>query len=69
MAIDEKAYVPDHPTVAFRLNNLGSVLRALGDLDEARDHLQRALRILRERLGEDHPTTVRVRNNLASLPT
>ncbi len=47
--------------------NLGSVLKELSDFAGAKDHLERALRILRESLGEDHPTTIMARNNLESL--
>ncbi|HII06093.1 MAG TPA: TIR domain-containing protein, partial [Methanotrichaceae archaeon] len=32
LEIDEKVYGPDHPNVATMVNNLGEVLRALGDL-------------------------------------
>ncbi len=37
---------PDHPRVAIRVNNLGSVLKALGDLQEARKCYERALNIV-----------------------
>jgi hypothetical protein len=43
------------------------VLRALGDLAEARKCFERALKIFRDRLGENHPSTMTVRNNLESL--
>ena len=36
LKIDGQVYGPDHPTVAIRVNNLGGVLRALGNLQEAR---------------------------------
>ena len=36
---------PDHPDVAIDVNNLGSVLRALGGLAGARKAFERALRI------------------------
>ena len=58
---------PDHPSVAIRLNNLGLVLRDLGEIDAARAHMSRALEIYRKVLGEDHPSTKTVRKNLASL--
>jgi tetratricopeptide (TPR) repeat protein len=48
-------------------NNLGLVLQALGDLAGARAAFERALQIFRQFLGEDHPHTVTVRNNLDSL--
>jgi Tfp pilus assembly protein PilF len=45
LGIDEAAYGPDHPMVANRVNNLGSVLQDLGDLAGARAHFERALGI------------------------
>jgi hypothetical protein len=54
--------------VARDVNNLGSILQAMGDLAGARAQLERALRICRQFLGEEHPKTVMVRNNLKSLP-
>jgi len=67
LKIDEATFGPDHPTVAIRVNNLGSVLRDQGELAGARACLERALGILRKFLGEDHPKTVLVRRNLESL--
>jgi hypothetical protein len=40
LAIDEKVYGPDHPTVAIRVNNLGGVLKSLGDLQGAKKTLR-----------------------------
>jgi nucleoside phosphorylase/tetratricopeptide (TPR) repeat protein len=67
LAIDEEAYGPNNPQVAIRLNNLGGVLRDLGDLAGARAHCERALAICRQFLREDHPDTILVRMNLATL--
>jgi len=53
--------------VARDVNNLGSVLQDLGDLQEARKCYERALKIFRENLGEDHPNTKVVANNLNSI--
>jgi hypothetical protein len=53
--------------VAIGVNNLGLVLRDLGELSEARQCFDRALRIFTTFLGDDHPNTVTVRNNLKSL--
>jgi hypothetical protein len=63
----EAAYGPNHPSVARDVNNLGSVLQDVGDLEGARAHIERALGIFRKFLGEDHPTTVLVRQNLQKL--
>jgi Tetratricopeptide repeat len=53
--------------VAIDVNNMGGVLRALGDLDGARQAFQRALAILEKVFGPDHPRTQTVRGNLAAL--
>ena len=68
LAIDERAYGPDHPKVATDVNNLGGVLYALGDLPAARAAYERALRIREATLPPGHPAIQRVRANLASLP-
>jgi Tfp pilus assembly protein PilF len=57
----------EHPDTARSLNNLGYLLQAMGDLAGARPYYERALAILRQSLGEDHPHTVTVQNNLDSL--
>ncbi|HEX6112455.1 MAG TPA: tetratricopeptide repeat protein [Geminicoccaceae bacterium] len=67
LRIDEASFGPDHPHVAIRVNNLGSVLRALGDLAGARAAFERALPIFERVLGPDHPSTRTVRGNLDSL--
>ena len=53
--------------MAIDVNNLGSVLKAQGDLEGAKKCFQRALAIFEKRLGRDHPNSVTVRNNLNSL--
>jgi hypothetical protein len=58
------AYAPDHPTVAVSVNNLGEVLRELGDLEGALVNYQRALTISEAALGPDHPTVGTVVNNV-----
>ena len=55
LRIDEAVFGPDHPNVATDVNNLGSVLQALGDRAGARECFQRALGIFRQRLPPDHP--------------
>ncbi|NPA90538.1 MAG: tetratricopeptide repeat protein, partial [Chloroflexi bacterium] len=50
--------------VARDLNNLGSVLKALGDLQGAKDALERALRIFEKFLPPDHPHIRIARENL-----
>jgi tetratricopeptide (TPR) repeat protein len=67
LAIGEETFGKSHPKVAIRVNNLGNVLQDLGDLEGAKAHFERALQILREFLGDEHPTTKLVRGNLESL--
>lgn len=67
LSLAEEAYGPNHPNVAIRVNNLGLVLRALGDLQGAKEHFARALSIFQKSLGEDHQLTATVRNNLELL--
>ncbi|MEE9140229.1 MAG: tetratricopeptide repeat protein, partial [Alphaproteobacteria bacterium] len=64
LAIDEKAFGPDHPSVARDVNNIGSVLQAQGDLEGAAKAFKRALRIFERALGPEHPKTVVVHKNL-----
>jgi tetratricopeptide (TPR) repeat protein len=64
LAIDEKAFGPDHPQVAIFVNNLGLVYQALGDLPAARAAFERALAIDEKAFGPDHPNVARDVNNL-----
>jgi hypothetical protein len=58
----------DQPRVAMDVNNLGMMLKDLGDLAEARAHFERVLAIDETTFGPDHPKTQLVRRNLDSLP-
>ena len=58
---------PNHPNVATDVNNLGSVLQDLGELQEARKCYEKALKICGLTFGEDHPKTKTVKKNLESL--
>jgi len=60
----EKVYGRDHPVVAIRVNNLGGVLRALGDLHRVKECFERALKINEEFYGRDHHEVATVVNNL-----
>jgi tetratricopeptide (TPR) repeat protein len=64
LEIVEKEFGPDHTTVAIGLNNLGIVLKDLGNLDGALDGLQRALEIVEKEFGPDHTTVAIGLNNL-----
>ncbi|VVB73051.1 Tetratricopeptide repeat protein [uncultured archaeon] len=65
--IDEKAYGPDHPSVARDLNNLGRVLGDLGDLTKAKAHFERAIEIDEKVYGPDHPSVAIRVNNLGGV--
>ena len=53
--------------LTIRVNNLGGVLKALGDLPGAKAAYARALKILQKLLGDDHQNTRLVRGNFDSL--
>ncbi len=67
LEISEAALGSNHPTVATRRNNLGLMLRDLGDLEGARAQYERALVIGEAALGPDHPTMATIQGNLESL--
>jgi tetratricopeptide (TPR) repeat protein len=52
---------------AIRVNNLGGVLRDLGDLTGARAAFERALKIDEAAFGPDHPKVARDVNNLGRV--
>ena len=57
-----------HPNVAIRVNNLGLVQQAQGDLAGARASYERALRILENsQLPPDHPCIVSLKRKLEAL--
>jgi tetratricopeptide (TPR) repeat protein len=64
LTLAEKVYGRDHPVVAIRVNNLGGVLRALGDLHRVKECFERALKINEEFYGRDHHEVATVVNNL-----
>jgi hypothetical protein len=57
----------DHPDVAQSLNNLAWLYHEQGRYSEAEPLYQRALDILCNALGREHPTTQNVQRNLAAL--
>lgn len=67
MSINEKAFGPQHPTVAIDLNNLAQLLTATNRFDESERLLHRALAINEESFGPDHPEVATNLNNLAVL--
>ena len=58
----------NHPDVANSLNNLAGLYKSQGRYTEAEPLYLQALAIAEQALGENHPTTVKIRENLESLP-
>jgi len=54
--------------VASSLNNLAKLYYSQGRYKEAEPLYLQALAIAEQALGENHPNTVRIRENLESLP-
>ena len=67
LAIGEKVYGPDHPTVARDENNIGLILKDKGDLDGALRCSQRALAIDEKVYGPDHPQVAINANNIGQI--
>jgi len=67
LVLAEKVYGPEHPEVAIRANNIGTILNAKGDLGGALRYTERALRIFQTTYGPDNPQTRIVVANLAAL--
>ena len=67
LAIQERAYGPDHIEIAPALFNLGQVHEDLGEKAKAREFIARALAIAERTYGSDHPRTDMCRRRLAKL--
>jgi tetratricopeptide (TPR) repeat protein len=67
LAINEKSYGPDHPTVSTSLNNLAQLLQATNRLAEAEPLFRRALAISEKSYEPDHPTVAVRLNNLGEF--
>ncbi len=67
LKLQETTSGPDHPDVATSVSNLGSVLRQLGKLDQARELFARALGIDEAAYGPNHPEVATDLNNLAHV--
>ncbi|HZZ43625.1 MAG TPA: tetratricopeptide repeat protein [Tepidisphaeraceae bacterium] len=65
IAIGEKHFDPDHPTLATRYSNLATILQAVGDLPAARTHMERAIAIEQKHFDPGHPTLATSYNNIA----
>ncbi len=67
LEINESTFGPNHPNVAFGLNNLALLLRATNRLDQAEPLMRRALKIDDATFGPNHPNVAIMLNNLAQL--
>ena len=67
LAIAERIYGPDHPTVAIRAANIGQTLRDTGDLAGALQYTQRALAMGEKGYGPDHPNMAILANNIGTI--
>ena len=67
LAIDEKAYGPEHPSVATLANNIGQILKARGDLEGALGWTKRALAIGEKVYGPEHPNVATNANNIGTI--
>jgi len=67
LEIGEATYGENHYAVAIRRNNLGVLLKDLGDLEGARDQLERALEIMREAVGPEHRRVAKLEKNLQAI--
>jgi eukaryotic-like serine/threonine-protein kinase len=67
LAWRERVLGPDHPSVAFALNNLGEMEADQGKYDIAIPRLQRALSIAEHAFGPDHPQVGSALSNLAGV--
>ena len=54
----------NHPGVATSYNNIGIVYDAMGDYSKALDYYEKSLRIRLSVLGEEHPYTKDVQENI-----
>jgi hypothetical protein len=63
----ERGYSRISKSIAINQSNLATVLRDLGEREEARDLLKKAYATALARLGFDHPTTRTIRANLGNL--
>ncbi|MBU7013354.1 MAG: tetratricopeptide repeat protein [Theionarchaea archaeon] len=67
LAIDREVYGEKHPSVATRLNNLGSAWKSLGDSRKMVECFEKAHRTFHEILGPDHPYTLSTKRSLHYL--
>jgi tetratricopeptide (TPR) repeat protein len=62
LSIDEKALGPEHPDLAYPLNDLAKLYTEQRRYEEAEPLYQRALHIWEQAWGPEHPETVKARS-------
>ena len=67
LAIWEKVLEPEHPYVAYSLNNLAILYQAQGKYAQAEPLYQRSLAIREKTLGPEHPAVAKALANYATL--
>ena len=67
LAIGEKVYGPEHPTVAIWINNIGTILKDQGDLAGALEYTLWALAIDEKVCGPEHPDVANLANNIGAI--
>ncbi|GCA68578.1 MAG: tetratricopeptide repeat protein [Microcystis sp.] len=70
---NQKKYCPEifegdnYPNITENLNNLAKLYHSQGRYEETEPLLIQALELRKRLLGENHPTTVKIRENLQTL--
>jgi len=66
-SIDKKIWDSNHPIVAVRLNDLGTLYKNIQEYSKAEQYLKKSFSVLKKTLGHNHPETATIASNLASL--
>ena len=67
LALRQRELGPEHRLVAYCHNNLGILLRSMGDLPAALAHYERALEIYNKRQGPESPNAATCLNNIGNV--
>jgi tetratricopeptide (TPR) repeat protein len=67
LAVKERVLEPGHADIAYTLNNIALYLDGLGDTAQAVVELARAVQIVENGLGADHPRTASMLSNYSEL--
>ena len=67
LSINEQISGQIHPDIASNLNNIGLVLKELGDMQKAREYYERALTINEATYGSNHPHVAANLNNIGII--